>query len=338
MLVLRGHADTVGTAVFSPDGQSVVTVSADKTVRIWDARAPALGAQVNWVEAAQFDPLPGEDRFQLGLPAASGVRQWPASRSKCDEAAAAPYDPDRRASGTLPEEIVSNIAIAACAIDYNDFTDKSQAVYQHGRALMADGKFSEAARDFERALAGGYRAAAIDLGMLLSQPAGKMLDVPRAISLYERAWSAGVSIAAFELGSLHEHGVPSAAAENGYLLAPDIEQAWVWYRRGADAGEPNALGRMAEREDGAGFADAEAEKSAAHRLAAFEYYAAACEQARIEDWPDEAWRNWRYRRASLARMLAKQNKMEQVASAYEEVLGQHAPRSQSLLNRLTELF
>src|SRR5262249_19227962 len=159
----------------------------DKTVRIWDARAPAISAQVDWVEAAQFDPLPGEDRFQLGLPAPSGVRRWPASRSKCDEAAAAPYDPDPRASGTFAEGIVRNIAIPACAIDYNTLTGKSQAVYQHGRALMAAGRFAEAERDFERALIGGYRAAAIDLGILLSLPAGKMLNIPRAISLYERA-------------------------------------------------------------------------------------------------------------------------------------------------------
>jgi energy-coupling factor transporter ATP-binding protein EcfA2 len=44
--------------------------------------------------------------------------------------------------------------------------------------------------------------------------------------------------------------------------------------------------------------------------------AAAAEHAHDEDWPDEAWRNWRYRRATLARLLAREGMMQQVAEAY----------------------
>ncbi len=43
--------------------------------------------------------------------------------------------------------------------------------------------------------------------MLLSQPSATMLDVPRAISLYQQAWKDDVTIAAFELGSLYQHGL-----------------------------------------------------------------------------------------------------------------------------------
>jgi len=59
-------------------------------------------------------------------------------------------------------------------------------------------------------------------------------------------------------------------------------------------------------------------------LSSFKYYAAAAERARVEDWPDDAWRNWRYRRASLARLLARDGMELEVAEAYESVLDQYA--------------
>ena len=45
-------------------------------------------------------------------------------------------------------------------------------------------------------------------------------------------------------------------------------------------------------------------------------YAAAADRARYEDWPDDAWKHWRYRRATLARLLAREGMMQQVADAY----------------------
>jgi hypothetical protein len=45
-------------------------------------------------------------------------------------------------------------------------------------------------------------------------------------------------------------------------------------------------------------------------------YAAAAERAQDEAWPDDAWRNWRHRRATLARLLAREGMMQQVADAY----------------------
>src|SRR5882672_1603896 len=51
------------------------------------------------------------------------------------------------------------------------------------------------------------------------------------------------------------------------------------------------------------------------------------------DWPDEAYRNWRYQRASLARLLANEGMMRDVADAYDDVRKQNAPR-RSLRDRL----
>jgi hypothetical protein len=48
-------------------------------------------------------------------------------------------------------------------------------------------------------------------------------------------------------------------------------------------------------------------------LKAFESYAAAVQRAQDEDWPDEAFKDWRYRRATLARLLAREGMMQRVA-------------------------
>ncbi len=335
--VLSGHTDRLWYAAFSPDGRRVVTTSDDRTARVWDALAPPLEVQIGWSAAAQFDPLPSAQRFQLGLPAAAEVRRWRAGASRCDQMAGAPYDPDRRAPGVTPDQIVADMAADACARPKGGAGGKAGWAYQHGRALAANGRFSAARQDFEEAVAGGYRGARVDLGMLLSQPSAAMLDVPRAVLLYEQAWSDGVKIAAFELGNLYEQGVSRAGNESGFLSAPDSARAWLWYQMAADAGEPNALARYAEREESAAVFEGRGEQRNLHLLEAFKHYAAAAARARSEDWPDNAWRNWRYRRASLARVLAREGMMQQVAAAYDDVLRRQAP-PQTMWQRLAGVF
>jgi hypothetical protein len=110
------------------------------------------------------------------------------------------------------------------------------------------------------------------------------------------------------------------------------------YQRGAGAGEPNALARVALEEDRAALAAANAADRDAHLLRAFRLYAAAAERARIEDWPDDAWRSWRYRRASLARLLAREGMMRQVAEAYGAVRTQYATSVSPLRRLLTSLL
>ena len=320
--VLRGHTKWVASATFLPGGQRILTISYDETARLWDARAAPLDAQVEWAQAAQFDRLSSGERFQLGMPALSEVRQW-SNPSKCDQSAAAPYDPARQAPGVTLKRIVPDIALMACARESAAGT--TRAVYQQGRALMARGDFQGARRDFERAIAAGYRAANVDLAMLLSQPSAGMLDIARAITLYQQAWRDGVSIAASELGSLYEHGLRQVGSKAGYLLTPDDARAWSWYQKGAEVAEPTALARFAERDDRAAFSDESATTRNALLLQAFRYYAAATERARLEDWPDDAWKEWRYRRASIAHLLERAEMMEQVAAEYDAVRRQYAP-------------
>jgi WD40 repeat protein/serine/threonine protein kinase len=338
LLRLSGHTDLIESAMFSPEGNRVLTSSDDRTARIWDARTEPLETQLTWAAAAQFDPLSRTDRFQLGLQAASDVRQWPISASKCDLAAAAPYDPDRLAPGVQLEQATADNAAAACASGAQAATRAPNTTFQHGRALLAGGDFAGAQKDFEEAVAGGYRAARVDLAMLLSRGAAGQTDAARAISLLEQAWKEGVTIAAFELGRLYEYGVSNSKPASGYVLVPDSVQCWSWYRQAADAGEPNALARLAEKEEEIASSSSPGPRRTQHLLDAFKYYAAAAERARVEDWSDEAWRNWRYRRASLARLLAADGRVQEVAQIQVAVGRQYALPATSLWTRVASYW
>jgi WD40 repeat protein/TPR repeat protein len=334
LLLLSGGVNSVA---LSPDGLRLLTAADDETAKIYDAQVTALDIQIGWAEAAQFDPLPSAERFELGLPARADERRWPSGQSKCDAAAAAPYDPDRRGAGVMLDQIGTEIAIRACGgqDDSSDGTGRSR--YQEGRALLASGNFQAARPDFEAAIAAGYRAARVELGMLLSRASAAPPDVPRAMSLYRQAWNQGVTVAAFELGNLYEYGVSAAAGSAAYVLPPDQAQAWLWYQKAAEAGDPAALARFAEREHAAAFSAPDTARQNSRLLEAFKYYAAAAERARIEGWPDEAWRNWRYRRASLARQLAHEEMMQTVANVYDGVRRQYAPR-RTLWQRLASQY
>ena len=88
------------------------------------------------------------------------------------------------------DEVVADIASVACAPGDGAGSDP-RSLYQRGRADWAGGRVAAAKREFEQALAGGYRAAGIDLAMLLTLRSSVTPDLPRAIALYEQAWRDG---------------------------------------------------------------------------------------------------------------------------------------------------
>jgi WD40 repeat protein/TPR repeat protein len=319
LVALSGHLELMQFAAFAPDGNRIVTASDDMTARIWDTRTPALGTQITWAAAAQFDPLSSTQRAALGLPEPTDVRVASAAHSVCDELAGAPYDPERRAPGVTAARIEPDPAIAACAGAAGG-PPSGRAHFEYGRALLAQGHQAAARSEFEQALAGGYRAAGIDLGRLLAQQPGSPSDVTRSLSLLEQAWQQGLAPGAFELGKLYEFGVRASAPEDAFWLPANQRLAWDWYRRGADLGEPSALARFGQSEEKTAHAASDAGERQRHRLEAFRYYATAAERARHEGWADEAWRDWRLHRASLARLLALEGDMAEVAASYDAVL------------------
>jgi len=332
LAVLSGSGDVVESAAFSPDGTHIVTASDDDTARIWDGRVPAtLDGQIGWYTAAQADSVADADRTRLGLPANTQVRTWPRQGSACDQAAAAFYDPDRLASGVAQPDIRADAANAACAAEAASPGHAARLDYEWARAVLAKHDVPGAQRLFEIALSRGYAASRIDLGNLLLDGTAATADPRRVVSLYEQAWRDGVPIAAFALGHLYEAGVP------GSRLQPDRAQAWAWYQKGADAGEPTALARFATRDEQDALTAQDPLKADALLLRAFRFYAAAAERAHDEDWPDEAWRGWRHRRATLARLLARAGMMRQVAEVYVQVHEQFAP-SPTQWQRLTSFL
>jgi hypothetical protein len=176
------------------------------------------------------------------------------------------------------------------------------------------------------AVSKGYHAAGIDLGNLLTDETAGAADPVRAVSLFEKAWRDGVPIAAYALGHLYETGA-------GVGFHTDVEKAWAWYQKGADAGEPTALARFGERDDRDALAEKDPLKANARLLRAFQFYAAAAGRAHDEAWMDEAWKSWRYRRATLARLLAHEGMMPQAADAYRAAQGQGTSRFSGSIQR-----
>jgi len=325
--ILSGHGDAVDSAAYSPDGARIVTGSFDKMARIWDARVPAgIDAQITWATSAETDPLSDVDRKELGLPLDSRARTWPTKASACDQATAAFYDPARLAPGASQANINADIATSSCSAEIANSGHTARLDYQMGRALLAKGDVNGAKRQFELAVSNGYRVAGIDLADLLVSVTASVPDPERAATLYETAWRDGVHIAAFELGQRYEYGTRGAAADATQPPKQDLQQAWSWYQKGADVGEPNALARLAERDENSALAQTDPSKRNAQLLQAFKLYAAAAERALGEDWPDDAWKHWRYRRATLARVLAREGMMQQVADTYDAVLDKGSPR------------
>jgi WD40 repeat protein/serine/threonine protein kinase len=316
LTVLLGLGDFVDSAAYSPDGTRIVTASDDRTVRIWEGRVPAtLDGQIAWEAAAQTDVLSDVDRTRLGLPPDTRTRITSSQGSPCDQAAAAFYDPDRLASGAAQSDINADVANSACAAEAAEPGHAVRLDYQWGRALWARHDAAGARRQFELAASKGYPAARMDLADLLLDGTAGGVDAQRAILLYEKALRDGVPIAAFALGHLYEAGVPGA----GLKFQTDPSLAWAWYQKGADAGEPTALARFGEREEQSALAVEDPSKAHALLLSAFRFYAAAAEHAHDEAWPDEVWRHWRHRRATLARLLAREGMMSQVADEYSSV-------------------
>jgi serine/threonine protein kinase/TPR repeat protein len=323
LAVLSGHGYFVDFATYSPDGTRIVTASDDNTAQIWEGRVPAtLDDQIAWNAAAQIDFVSDVDRTRVGLPADTRTITRSSQGSACDQAAAAFYDPNRTASGAAQPNINADIASPACAAEAAKPGHSVRSDYQLGRALLAKHDVPSARRQFELAVSKEYPAARIDLGNLLLDGAAGIVDPQRAVSLYEKAWRDGLPIAAFALGRLYETGVPGAAVK----VETDPALAWAWYQKGADAGEPNALACFGERDEQNALAVPDPSKAHTLLLRAFRFYAMAAERAHEEGWPDEAWRNWRYRRATLARLLAREGMMTQVADAYTSVREQMISR------------
>ncbi len=331
LAVLATYSEPVNSAAYSPDATRILAASNDKTASVWNAPAPVnIAAQILWGAAAETDPLPDVDRAQLDLPRDAAVRKWRPDGSACDQAAGAYYDPDRLTPGLAQAKIVAEVAISACAPEIARTGNAPRSMYEMGRALVAKSDLQGARHQFELAVSKGYRSARIDLSALLINPAAGMLDPERAVTFYQKAWQDGVLIGATELGRLYEYGVHGPDPASTLVFPTNAASAWFWYQKAADLSEPNALARLAERDETNALAAADPSKRNEFLLNAFRFYAAAAKRAYDEDWPPDAWRHWRYRRATLARLLAREGLMRQVADVYQTERNKQRPQESRL--------
>lgn len=329
LAVFAGHSERINQVAYAPDGKLIASSSTDGTARIWDATIPADPTmQIIWARAAQSDPMSVAQRTALGLEmTATGLTAFDHS-TDCDRAAGAYYDPDRHANGVVQTQINSDIALAACQRS-GSIENEARRVYQSGRALRAKNDIAGATLAFEQAISMGYHAASVDLADLLLLNASNEADATKIATLYKRAWQHGVRIAGFDLAQMEE--------ERG--IAGHIkEDPWTWYQRAADTGQPNAIARFARRSEERAVVETVPERRFAELLEAFSLYARAATIAEADAWPDDAWRHWRYRRSTLARVLARDGLMQEVAIAYRKTGEERNPGQRTFRERIDGLM
>jgi len=246
--------------------------------------------------------------------------KWRSQGSACDRAASAVYDPDRVTAGNSLAPLSVEMAKAACSKEVANVNHSARIDFEMGRTLLADGDMQGARREFEIAMDRGYAAARIDLADMLLGRSESLRDTKLGVSLLERAWADHVAIAADKLGSFYEYGVTVPERVASAKATQDDARVMQWYQRGAAADEPYALAHLAERAEFHSLNQSDATERNSDLLRAFQLYARAVKVAQSQGWPSEAWQHWRYRRASLARLLANDGLMQRVATAYAAIL------------------
>ena len=82
-LVLRGHEKRVHSVAFSPDGNKIVSGSADKTVRIWNAESGALlGSPMEHARRLREGQWSSDGRMLVTLNGDDAVQRWDATLFK----------------------------------------------------------------------------------------------------------------------------------------------------------------------------------------------------------------------------------------------------------------
>jgi hypothetical protein len=294
--VLSGHEEFVESAAYSPDGRRIVTASNDKTARIWDA---ATGAQLA--------VLSGHDGF---------VRS-------------AAYSPDGRRIVTASDDKTARIWDAAtgaqlAVLSGHGGTVASAAYSPDGRRIVT-ASYDKTARIWDAAT--GAQIAVLSGHEGLVESAAYSPDGRRIVTASEdktaRIWDAR-TYADLQSQIIWEGAAqpdPLSGVERSALgLAPasgggNLVKKWFGHLNGADRA-PTSLGSLASEEELSAIQQSAPAKRDALLLMAFEHYAAAAARAQADGWPDEAWRHWRYRRATIARLLAREGMMQQVADSY----------------------
>jgi len=185
----------------------------------------------------------------------------------CDQLAAHPNDPQRKATGIPLSKIDTNTAISACETAVRQYPNDAQLNYQLGRAYLRAKNYQAAVDQFGKAAEQGYAPAQNNLGLMYTRGLGVAKDDAEAVSWYRKAAEQGYAPAQNYLGLMYQ---------NGQGVAQDDAEAVGWYRKAAEQGyapAQNDLGTMYLK--GQGVAQDEAQAVSWYRKAADQGYGPA---------------------------------------------------------------
>lgn len=338
-LQLSGHLDRLYSALYSPDGSRVITASRDKTARIWDARSGTALIQLSGhgdrVYFASFSP---DGARAITASRDRTARIWDAATGKVlnvlsghsDEVLTAAYSPDGK-------RVVTGSADGTARIwDAQGLSRPVRVLTPGGRVLFAayspDGRHIVTASD-DRVARIWDAGSGVEVAALFGHGDGVSSAVyspdnarilTASLDATARIWDATIpaDITAQIEWSAAAQADPLPGIEHDRLgLPPPLATS-----SGTDANRDRtlAMAATAAREEQAALAEPDARVRAVHLLKAFTDYATAAELARLRQRPDAEWIDWRRRRASLARVLAREGLMRETAAAYRGALAQAA--------------
>jgi WD40 repeat protein len=303
--VRNAHQDFITSAIYSPDATRILTASVDGTVRIWDAKTFALLrvlSQKEFINKAVYSPN-GElivagtnDSFAHVWNARTGteLRVLAGHHAPVTRIAFSP-DGSRIATGSMDRTIriwdtPTGMPLAVLLGNHSRVTG---VTYSPDGKRIASVDADHVAKIWDATVPADWRSQVVWEEALEADP---LSDVQRTVL-----------------------GIPSTLT----LLTNRAIEAGAPIAKSSDAArsqEPAVWAGRAERLEREAVAASSGTMDDAKLLEAFALYARAAEHARREHWPESEWRRWCYRRASLARVLAADGLMQQVAQAYASVL------------------
>jgi uncharacterized protein len=238
---LQAYLDAFPSGSYVSDARTIMTRSLGEGRGVFvvggetpaDPNAPELLAPVVGTTGDRSPPV-GLKEWPLALPPTpDGLG---AVSDECAALASDPDDPARLAPGVSIGLINIRKAVSACVVATLRNPDDPRTLFHMGRTLDAAGRYAWAAAFYERAVAGGYGEAMVNLGFNYLNGRGFEVDERKAYELYWQAALLGNPRARTNLGSLFRQG---RGVEQSY------EEALLWYRLAGSNGWPNAIDALA---------------------------------------------------------------------------------------------